>query len=95
MRHPTPTPPELGVKDGLAYALFLPEGEPDAGVVVLHGGGSSKESHFDFARGCRADGMAALAYDARGHGESDGSFGPGAIEEALAMVELLRAHAPS
>ena len=30
--------------------------------------GSSKESHFDFARGCRADGMAALAYDARGHG---------------------------
>ena len=94
MRHPTPTPPELGVHDGLAYALFLPEGEPDAGVVVLHGGGSSKESHFDFARGCRADGMAALAYDARGHGESEGSFGPGAIDEALAMVELLRAHAP-
>jgi len=94
MRHPTPTPPELGIKDGLAYALFLPEGEPDVGVVVLHGGGSSKESHFDFARGCRADGMAALAYDARGHGESDGSFGPGAIDEALGMVELLRAHAP-
>ena len=95
MRHPTPTPPELGVHDGLAYALFLPEGEPDVGVVVLHGGGSSKESHSDFARGCRADGMAALAYDARGHGESDGSFGPGAIDEALAMVELLRAHAPT
>jgi alpha-beta hydrolase superfamily lysophospholipase len=94
MRHPTPTPPELGVHDGLAYALFLPEGEPDVGVVVLHGGGSSKESHSDFARGCRADGMAALAYDARGHGESDGSFGPGAIDEALAMVEVLRAHAP-
>jgi pimeloyl-ACP methyl ester carboxylesterase len=94
MRHPTPTPPELGVHDGLAYALFLPKDEPDVGVVVLHGGGSSKESHSDFARGCRADGMAALAYDARGHGESDGSFGPGAIDEALAMVELLRAHAP-
>jgi alpha-beta hydrolase superfamily lysophospholipase len=94
MRHPTPTPPELGVHDGLAYALFLPEGEPDAGVVVLHGGGSAKESHFDFARGCRADGIAALAYDARGHGESEGSFGPGAIDDVLAMVELLRAHAP-
>ena len=74
MRHPTPTPPELGVHDGLAYALFLPEGEPDVGVVILHGGGSSKESHFDFARGCRADGMAALAYDARGHGRSDGEL---------------------
>jgi alpha-beta hydrolase superfamily lysophospholipase len=94
MRHPTPTPPELDVHDGLAYALFLPEGEPDVGVVVLHGAGSSKESHFDFARGCRADGIAALAYDARGHGESEGSFGPGAIDDALAMVELLRAHAP-
>ena len=94
MRHPTPTPPELGVHDGLAFALFMPEDEPDVGVVVLHGGGSAKESHFDFARGCRADGIAALAYDARGHGASEGSFGPGAIDDALAMVELLRAHAP-
>ncbi len=94
MRHPTPTPPELGVKDGLSYALFLPEGESEAGVVILHGAGSAKESHFDFARGCRADGIAALAYDARGHGDSDGSFGPGSIDDALAMVELLRAHAP-
>jgi pimeloyl-ACP methyl ester carboxylesterase len=94
MRHPTPTPPELGVHDGLSYALFLPEDEPVAGVVVLHGAGSAKESHFDFARGCRDDGIAALAYDARGHGDSGGSFGPGAIDDALAMVELLRAHAP-
>jgi uncharacterized protein len=94
MRHPTPTPPELGRHDGLAYALFVPDDEPLAGVVILHGAGSAKESHFDFARGCRADGIAALAYDARGHGHSDGSFGPGAIDDALAMVELLRAHAP-
>jgi hypothetical protein len=94
MRHPTPTPPELGTHDGLAYALFLPDGEPDAGVVILHGAGSAKESHFDFARGCRADGMAALAYDARGHGRSEGNFGPGAFDDALAMVELLRSRAP-
>jgi uncharacterized protein len=94
MRHPTPIPPEVGAHDGLSYALFLPEGEPVAGVVVLHGAGSAKESHFDFARGCREDGIAALAYDARGHGDSGGSFGPGAIDDALAMVELLRAHAP-
>jgi pimeloyl-ACP methyl ester carboxylesterase len=94
MRHPTPTPPELGTHDGLAYALFLPEREPDVGVVVIHGAGSAKESHFDFARGCRADGMAALAYDARGHGRSEGEFGPGAFDDALAMVELLRSHVP-
>jgi uncharacterized protein len=94
MRHPTPISPELGTHDGLAYALFLPDGEPDVGVVILHGAGSAKESHFDFARGCRADGMAALAYDARGHGRSDGRFGPGAFDDALAMVDLLRSHAP-
>ena len=92
MEHPVPAPPELGKLDGLAYALFLPEGEPRAGVVILHGAGSAKESHFDFARGCRADGIAALAYDARGHGRSEGEFGPGAFDDALAMVELLRAH---
>ena len=94
MKHAPPAPPELGTVDGLAYALFLPEGDPAAGVVVLHGAGSAKESHFDFARGCRAEGMVALAFDARGHGRSAGVFGPGAIEDVLTMAELVRAHAP-
>jgi alpha-beta hydrolase superfamily lysophospholipase len=94
VRHPTPTAPELGSHDGLAYALFLPDGEPDVGVVILHGAGSAKESHFDFARGCRADGMAALSYDARGHGRSEGSFGPSAFDDALAMARLLQSYAP-
>jgi alpha-beta hydrolase superfamily lysophospholipase len=93
MEHPVPAPPQLGEQDGLAYALFLPDEEARAGVVILHGAGSAKESHFDFARGCRADGIAAVAYDARGHGRSVGEFGPGAIDDVLAMVELLRAHA--
>jgi uncharacterized protein len=93
MEHPVPAPPKLGELNGLAYALFLPDCAPRMGVVILHGAGSAKESHFDFARGCRDDGMAALAYDARGHGRSTGEFGPGAIDDALAMVELLREHA--
>ncbi len=90
MKHAPPAPPELGTSDGLAYALFLPEDKPEAGVVILHGAGSAKESHFDFARGCRDDGLAALAFDARGHGRSEGRYGPGAVDDALAMVELLR-----
>jgi alpha-beta hydrolase superfamily lysophospholipase len=94
VRHPTPPPPKLGSLDGLAYALFLPNEEPDVGVVILHGAGSAKESHFDFARGCRADGIAALAYDARGHGRSEGRFGPSAFEDALAMAGLLGSFAP-
>jgi pimeloyl-ACP methyl ester carboxylesterase len=90
MRHPAPKPPELGEHDGLAYAMFMPSGEPECGVVILHGAGSAKESHFDFARGCRADGIAALAFDARGHGGSHGRFGPNAIDDVREMVALLR-----
>ncbi|MBA2631183.1 MAG: alpha/beta fold hydrolase [Thermoleophilaceae bacterium] len=94
MKHAPPAPPELGTRDGLAYALFVPEGEPRAGVVICHGAGSAKESHFDFARGCRDDGMAAIAFDARGHGRSEGVFGPSAIDDALKILDLMAAYAP-
>jgi alpha-beta hydrolase superfamily lysophospholipase len=94
MKHPFGARPELGTHEGLSYALYLPDGEPPAGVVVLHGAGSAKESHFDFARTARDRGLAALAYDARGHGRSDGEFGPWAVEDALAMCALMRRRAP-
>jgi uncharacterized protein len=95
MKHPLPARPSLGEHDGLAYALFLPEEAPRAGVVICHGAGSAKESHFDFARTARDRGLAALAYDARGHGRSAGSLGPGLAGDALAMCDLLREHAPA
>jgi alpha-beta hydrolase superfamily lysophospholipase len=94
MKHALPGPPELGTHDGLAYALFLPDDQPQVGVVILHGAGSAKESHFDFARLCRDSGLAALAFDARGHGRSEGAFGPGAVDDVLSMCELMRDHAP-
>ena len=90
MKHDPPAPPELGTRDGLSYALFTPEGEPSCGVVVMHGAGSTKEGHYDFGRLCRSYGMAAVAYDARGHGRSGGTFGPTAFGDALAMCDLLR-----
>jgi uncharacterized protein len=94
MKHATPAPPELGEHDGLAYALFLPEGQPQLGVVICHGAGSAKESHFDFARLCRSSGVAALAFDARGHGRSGGRLGAGALDDVRSMCDLLRGHAP-
>ena len=94
MKHPLPSPPEIGARDGLAYALFMPEEEPIAGVVVLHGAGSQKESHFDFARAARSNGLAALAFDQRGHGRSDGEWGPTAFGDALAMCDLLLERCP-
>jgi alpha-beta hydrolase superfamily lysophospholipase len=91
---PTPDPPQLGERNGLAYALFLPEGEPTAGIVICHGAGSAKESHFDFGRAVRGAGMAAVAFDARGHGRSQGEFGPTAFADVIEMVELMREHTP-
>jgi len=73
----------------------VPEDDPPAGVVICHGSGSAKESHFDFARNAMAHGLAALAYDARGHGRSLGDFGPTAFDDAIAMCNVIRTHAPA
>jgi pimeloyl-ACP methyl ester carboxylesterase len=84
-------PSELGTRDGLAYALFAPDRAAAGGVVVLHGAGSAKENHYDFARALRAAGVAAVAFDQRGHGASEGALGAGAIDDVATMTELLPA----
>ncbi len=63
MKHDPPAP-ELGVRNGLACALFLPETEPTGGVVLLHGAGSGKESHYDFGRLCTPYGVSEALYGA-------------------------------
>ena len=78
------------MRDGLAYALFLPPGRPLGGVVVLHGAGSRKESHYDYARCCRARGLAAIAVDQRGHGDSEGDLDERAASDVAVMATLLR-----
>jgi uncharacterized protein len=87
---PLPDPPErLGTYEGLAFALFLPPGEPRGGVVILHGAGSSKESHFDFARHARSAGFAAIAFDMRGHGETGGRLDGRLLEDVTSISELV------
>jgi pimeloyl-ACP methyl ester carboxylesterase len=88
-------PDHTGVEAGLSYAAFEPSGEPLGGVVVLHGAGSRKESHYDFARAARGGGLAALVFDARGHGESGGEMGAGAIDDVAAMADVLRGFLPA
>lgn len=84
----------MAVDDGLAYSLWLPAaGSPRGGVVILHGAGSSKESHHDFARVVLGAGLGAIAFDARGHGASQGQLDGRAIEDIAAMAELLRVRA--
>lgn len=90
MRHPTPFPPErTGLHGGLSYALFEPVGTPLGGLVILHGAGSRKESHFDFARAARAAGFASVVYDQRGHGESEGPLDDRLADDVVRMRELL------
>lgn len=88
---PPPRPATKGDShEGLAYELWLPESRPPwPGVVVIHGAGSRKENHGDFARLASGSGWAALTYDQRGHGESDGEMSPAAIADASRMVRLL------
>ena len=88
-------PIETGISDGLAWARFAPsrDREPLAGVVILHGADSRKESHFDFARACAGAGLAALAFDARGHGASPGPLDGRVLDDVARMADLLRERA--
>src|ERR1700756_127618 len=84
-------PTEVGRHDGLAYSLWLPPQQaPAGGVVILHGAGSCKESHHDFARACVAVGLAAVAFDQRGHGETAGAMDDRVLDDAAAVTALLR-----
>jgi pimeloyl-ACP methyl ester carboxylesterase len=90
MRYETPAPPaELGEVDGLAYSLWLPDGEPWAGVVILHGAGSCKENHHDFARAARSAGLSAVCFDQRGHGASQGALDGRALDDVATVAALL------
>src|SRR3954454_12790593 len=95
MKHAPAAPPDLGTHERLAQERCRPDAEPGAGVVILHGAGSAKESHFDFARVCRDSGLAALAFDARRHGRPNGESGPSPLGDVLWMCELMREHAPA
>src|SRR5437764_10632600 len=82
-------PTEAGTCDGLAYTLWIPN-EPRGGIVILHGAGSCKESHHDFARAALPLGIASIAFDQRGHGESEGRMDDAALEDIAAIAARLR-----
>jgi alpha-beta hydrolase superfamily lysophospholipase len=86
-------PAETGTLNGLAFTLWLPpapQAPARAGVVVLHGAGSSKESHYDFARAAVALGLGVICFDQRGHGESQGPMDAGVLQDIFMFGVHLR-----
>jgi pimeloyl-ACP methyl ester carboxylesterase len=85
-------PVEIAQRDGLAYSLWMPTGTVPlrGGVVILHGAGSCKESHYDYARALLPVGFASIAFDQRGHGDSDGPLDGRALDDVRSMAALLR-----
>jgi alpha-beta hydrolase superfamily lysophospholipase len=89
-RSPLRRPDREDSHRGLAYALWLPGGPPPwPAIVVVHGAGSRKENHADFARLAVASGWAALAFDLPGHGDSGPAMSGAAVEEVIAMAILV------
>jgi uncharacterized protein len=85
------TPAETGYLRGLAYTLWKPaDVAVRGGIVVLHGAGSSKESHYDYARAALPLGFATLTFDQRGHGESEGPMDARAIADVVVMAAYVR-----
>jgi uncharacterized protein len=93
-------PDREGKEAGLPYALWFPDqdqrppqtprpDQPWPGVVIVHGAGSSKENHADFARLAIANGWAALGFDLPGHGESERPMSGAAVGDVIAMARLL------
>jgi len=82
--------PREGRHNGLAYALWLPSDEPPwPAIVVIHGAGSRKENHADFARLATASGWAALTFDLPGHGHSEPAMSGTAVDSVISMAHLL------
>jgi pimeloyl-ACP methyl ester carboxylesterase len=81
---------DLTARDGTRIRATCHPAAPGApGVVVVHGAGSRRENHADFARRAAALGMWVIVPDLRGHGMSGGEPGPGMLDDVHAALDAL------
>jgi uncharacterized protein len=85
-------PSETGTLAGIAWCLWTPPGDgPFPAVMVMHGAGSRKENHADYARAAVASGFVALTFDNRGHGATEGDLDPSVVDDLRLLAEWLAA----
>ncbi len=88
------SPSEIALPGGVSAVTW--EAPPDTpAVLVIHGYGSCKENHADFAELVAGRGMAATALDLPGHGATGGQLGPHALGAVLAGIDELEARGHS
>ncbi len=83
--------------DTIAGTLFLPENDdPSCALILCHGAMDFKEHYFEFCEFLAAQGIAALAIDLRGNGESQGERFHVEIDQwvadIVAALDFLEAH---
>lgn len=80
--HVTSTPAAVGLEyesvtltttDGLDLAAWFVRGTNGAGLVVMHGAGSTRSDVLDESAALAGAGYSVLLVDARGHGDSEGT----------------------
>jgi len=72
-----------------------PDGSSDLAVVLVHGGGVTREEGGFFTRladGLAEAGVASLRYDLRGHGESEGRQEESVLTVHLNDIQVALAH---
>ncbi len=78
-------------RDGYPVPAFLFESaSAQAGVVVSHGYGSSKEEWLGAAAYLAEAGFAVLVIDLRGHGENTTPIGPGVLDDLMGGLAYMR-----
>lgn len=104
---PIQTPAKLGLPfeevrvrtaDGVELAgWYVPHSQPRGGLIFCHGHGGNRQQVLAMLQAMHQLGLAVVALDFRGHGESPGhtmTFGHREVEDVLAAEEYLAKQLP-
>ena len=86
---------DLAGEEGMLYGeLLLPRGEgPFPGAVLCHGMGTDHRAMRPVSQRLVRKGIAALTFDFRGHGKSQGTVDDNIAQDVSAALRFLRSHA--